>query len=288
MADLTKLTNLGHLQDLAERINADFATKKELTTLSEKVEGLVTAGGEPNKIEKIKVNGTEQTIGADKSVDIKVPTKVSELTNDQQYQTNSQVASAIQQAIAATGHAVFEKAESIPVASAAKPNVLYLVMNSKTKHYDIYALVGETVELLDDTTVDLTAYSTTEQINTLLGGYVKKDGSKVLSTNDYTTAEKQKLACLNNYTHPASAAGAKTSGLYKITTDANGHVIAATPVAKSDITDLGIPGQDTKYNPATSSVNGLMSSTDKAKLDGIEIATDEEVEEMLNEVFTAA
>ena len=33
----------------------------------------------------------------------------------------------------------------------------------------------------------------------LQSGYVAKDGSKVLSDNNYTTAEKQKLAGLSNY-----------------------------------------------------------------------------------------
>lgn len=73
----------------------------------------------------------------------------------------------------------------------------------------------------------------------------------------------------NNYVHPTSAAGAKASGLYKITTDANGHVTAATAVAKADITALGIPAQDTTYGVATTSADGLMASADKSKLDGI-------------------
>lgn len=45
------------------------------------------------------------------------------------------------------------------------------------------------------------------------------------------------------YTHPSHTA--KSSGLYKITVDSSGHVSAATAVAKSDITALGIPGSDT-------------------------------------------
>lgn len=45
------------------------------------------------------------------------------------------------------------------------------------------------------------------------------------------------------YTHPSYTA--KASGLYKITTDATGHVSAATAVAKEDITALGIPAKDT-------------------------------------------
>ena len=45
------------------------------------------------------------------------------------------------------------------------------------------------------------------------------------------------------YTHPSYTA--KASGLYKITTDATGHVSAATAVGKADITALGIPAKDT-------------------------------------------
>lgn len=65
------------------------------------------------------------------------------------YQTAEQV----QAAIAASGHAHFEVAETDPTAEGfeAQTNVMYLYMNSKTKHYDIYAKVGESVVLLDDT-----------------------------------------------------------------------------------------------------------------------------------------
>ena len=47
------------------------------------------------------------------------------------------------------------------------------------------------------------------------------------------------------YDHAAASGSAFTSGLYKITTNAQGHVTAATAVAKADITALGIPGSDT-------------------------------------------
>ena len=83
-----------------------------------------------------------------------------------------------------------------------------------------------------------------------------------------SATDKQKLDSLQNYTHPAHTA--KTSGLYKITVDAQGHVSAATAVAKSDITALGIPAQDTTYSAATTSKAGLMSATDKQKLDSLQ------------------
>nr|UVY30120.1 MAG: hypothetical protein [Bacteriophage sp.] len=94
------------------------------------------------------------------------------------------------------------------------------------------------------TSVDLSGYVKTTTLTTELAKKVDKVTGKQLSTNDYTTAEKTKLAGIaeraNNYVHPTSAAGAKTAGLYKITTDANGHVTAATTVGKADITALGI------------------------------------------------
>ena len=44
------------------------------------------------------------------------------------------------------------------------------------------------------------------------------------------------------YQHATAKGSAFASGLYKITTNAQGHVTAATAVTKSDITALGIPG----------------------------------------------
>lgn len=73
-------------------------------------------------------------------------------------------------AIAATGHAHFEKVEAVPDAGTAKENVLYLVLNSKTQHYDIYAKVEGAVVRLDDTTVDLSGYATKEQLEAVSGG----------------------------------------------------------------------------------------------------------------------
>ena len=50
------------------------------------------------------------------------------------------------------------------------------------------------------------------------------------------------------YTHAVTNKGAAfSSGLYKITTNSEGHVTAATAVTKADITGLGIPSQDTTY-----------------------------------------
>lgn len=71
-----------------------------------------------------------------------------------------------------------------------------------------------------------------------------------LSTNDYTTAEKDKLANIeanaNLYEHPTH--DSHDLGLYKITVDESGHVSGATLAEKEDIVALGIPAQDTTYD----------------------------------------
>ena len=65
-------------------------------------------------------------------------------------------------------------------------------------------------------------------------------------------------------------------------------MVLGTDVTKEDIVGLGIPAQDTTYNDATQAAAGLMSIADKKKLDGMVVAEDAEVQEMLNEVFAAA
>ena len=157
------------------------------------------------------------------------------------------------------------------------------------------------------------------KIKTLLDAKVNVETGKGLSTNDYTTEEKNKLSGIatgaNKYTHPGNTA--RTSGLYKVTVDALGHVTDVATVTKADITALGIPAEDTNTtysamtaatssaagtsglvpapsagaqakflrgdgtwqtppgttSVATSSANGLMSSTDKAKLDAFGAAS---------------
>lgn len=140
-----------------------------------------------------------------------------------------------------------------------------------------------------------------------LGGKVDKVSGKQLSTNDYTTAEKNKLAGLRNYSHPTTsgnkhipAGGAAgkilgwasdgtaqwvddkntTYGVFKgATTSADGGngLVPAPKTAnagqylKGDGT-WGTP-TNTTYNDATQSAHGLMSAADKKKLDGFGAAS---------------
>ena len=81
-------------------------------------------------------------------------------------------------------------------------NTLYLDIGSTDN--DVYRWTGTTYVLLND------AVSTADKAvrdgdgNTISTTYVKVVSGKGLSTNDYTTAEKNKLAGLSNYTLPAA------------------------------------------------------------------------------------
>lgn len=79
------------------------------------------------------------------------------------------------------------------------------------------------------------------------------------------------------YTHPTVSP--VEAGFKKVGNDANGHVVLGPDVTKDDIAAL--------VGKATTDADGLMSKEDKTKLDGIEVATDEEVTAMLDEVFGA-
>lgn len=276
MADYNEdhAAKLKHLYKVAVKQN------EKAKALIQRVADLEAAGAQANKIESIKVNGTAQTIGSDKSVNITVPTKVSQLSNDSGYQTGTQVSDAVTKAVAAADHLkrkVVASAAAISTSAADAAQYIYMVPKGTGKDadkYDEYMVIDGVLEKVGGWEVDLT-------------GYVKKETGKGLSTNDFTTEEKNKLAGLaegaNKYVHPSYTA--KAGGLYKVTVDATGHVSAAAAVTKEDITALGIPGSDTKYGNATTTNAGLMSAADKTKLDGLVLATDEEVDAMLKEIY---
>lgn len=58
--------------------------------VEEKIDEITSVGGEPNVLERIKVNGVTQSV-TNKEVNITVPTNVSDLTNDKGFLTNIKV-----------------------------------------------------------------------------------------------------------------------------------------------------------------------------------------------------
>lgn len=91
---------------------------------------------------------------------------------------------------------------------------------------------------------------------------VDKVDGKTLTSNDFTSALLSKLNGIaegaNKYVHPTHTAHS-TSGLYKITVDALGHVTSATAVTKDDITKLGIPAITIDTAMSTTSTNPVQN-----------------------------
>ena len=106
------------------------------------------------------------------------------------------------------------------------------------------------------------------KLKAMFAGKVDKVDGKVLSTNDYTTAEKDKLkgiaANANNYVHP--------------TNSGNKHIPAGGGSGQilrwaSDGTATWGADKDTTYSDVTQSTHGLMTAADKKKLDGFGAAS---------------
>ncbi len=146
---------------------------------------------------------------------------------------------AISSAISASGHAHFEKVAAVPEVADAKENVLYLVMNADTNHYDIYAkIAGDTegsftMELLDDTTVDLT-----NKLDKVTGAVA---GNLPALTAEGTIRDSGK----------------------KI----GGATLTETPDANTVATEAAVKAAIDGQPTATGTSKGLMSAEDKARSD---------------------
>lgn len=98
-----------------------------------------------------------------------------------------------------TEHFHREIVDALPL--TGKDNILYLVpkKGSDKDIYNEYIWTGVDYEFMGTTAVDLTDYYQKNEVDELLDNKVTKVSGKQLSTNDYTTAEKTKLASLENY-----------------------------------------------------------------------------------------
>ena len=100
--------------------------------------------------------------------------------------------------------------------------------------------------------------------------YVEISPSLALGTTSSTAYRGDRgNTAYSHATDSSRLTTATSSGLYKVASTAQGHIASLTAVAKADITALGIPAQDTTYSAATTSTAGLMSASDKTKLNGI-------------------
>lgn len=318
-----KLVKLAALKALAEKVNDGFATQKEVEALSGRVDDLVVAGGEPNVLNGVKVNGVALAI-AQKAVDILIAAGSANGTlavNGTDVAVKGLAALAYKAQVSESD--LDSALTAVLAAKAAKADVDTLIGSDTGKSVRTIAneelaaqLIPESAQESLDTLAEIAAWiqehpddaATMNAAITKLNGIVAGIGGE---EDDYATviaAIEGKISAAQSaiyaaitagdtnghlkvngtdvtvYTHPTHTP--KASGLYKVTVDAEGHVSATEAVAKTDITALGIPAQDTTYTDVTAGgASGLMSGADKTKLDGLIVADDSEVTEMLGEVF---
>lgn len=134
----------------------------------------IASGAQVNVIESVSVNGTKIEPSS-KAVAISVPTKVSQLSNDSDfqnatqvnntitgkgYQTQSQVQSLINSAMGKVTSIKYQKVDSLP--TTGSNGVIYLVSHSHGTQdiYDEYIWIADTktFEKIGNTDIDLSAY----------------------------------------------------------------------------------------------------------------------------------
>lgn len=260
-------------------------------------ESYVNANG--GKIDKIKVNGTQQTI-TNKSVDITVPTNNNQLingagyiigidstdvttalgftpynsTNPDGYQTSNEVESAINTKISSTykakGSVTFA---NLPALASSNEGNVYNVSDSFTTTSDFVEGAGKsypagTNVVIINTTGSTYKYDVLSGMVDLSGYQTKIDSSHKLSSDlvDDTNNTKKFV----------------TSSEKSIWNGKQDTIIAGTNISiASD--GKTISATDTTYNEATTSTAGLMSSSDKNKLNGIASGAEVNVQANWNE-----
>ena len=138
----------------------------------EKLQG-IAAGAEVNVIDTIKVNGTAMAVTS-KAVDIAVPTKTSDITNDSNYVSDANYVHTD------NNYTTAEKNKLSSIESNAQANVIESVK------------VNGTALTITNKAVDVTIPTKTSQITNDSNFAV--DASYVHTDNNYTTAEKDKLS----------------------------------------------------------------------------------------------
>ncbi len=270
------LSRVGKTKSEVEQIIAQGNLDKYITTVS--LENKLQAYATKDDLSKIDV--TSQLVDYAKKTE--VPTKLSQLTNDKTFKTETEIVQLINNAKKLKKEVV----TSLP--STGQEDVIYLLKNKgdANNFYTEYLWINGSWEIIGDTKVDLTDYAKKSEIKTRLSDMtsdsthrtvsdtekntwnnkVNKINGKSLSTNDYTDAAKQKVDAIPpspKYTDTITTINGKTGA-----------------ISKSDITALGIPGSDTTYTTATQSTNGLMSTSDKKKLDSLKQVTKQDIKNL--------
>lgn len=165
---LTFTGNATGSYDGSESVTIEIPTPEVLTSATSTKLGGIKAD------EKTEIDTVPVKIGADSKLYVQnYPSSVSELQNDSNYQTGTQVLDAINTAtndmatktyvnaqIANIDHLSREKVEKLPDISEANPNIIYMVPNLSEGNniYDEYMFIDGAYEPMGTTAVELSGY----------------------------------------------------------------------------------------------------------------------------------
>lgn len=302
--DVNKLTKLGHLKELANKIKSDYATKAELQAIQIPEYSVAKqATAEAGFLSTYYLTKDGAQVGEK----INIPKDF--LVNSADIKTVETADTPYEGA--QVGDLYIDFVINSKSADDTASHV-YLPVNELVDAYTGGNGIEVSAQNLISAKIDT---ANANGLGVTAAGF-KLDVATASTAGAMSAADKAKLDGIaegaNNYTHPAHTA--HESGLYKVTVDAQGHVSGAEAATKEDITGLGIPAQDTTYQKATAEADGLMSKEHFAKVEGVAagatkveasttpgnikingsetpvvtIATDEEVTEMLAEIFPTA
>lgn len=191
---------------LWQKIKAAFASASDMTQAQSDIQALQNVGAQANVIESVKRNGTALTI-TNKAVDVSVPTKTSDLTNDSHYVADADYVHTDSNYTAA------EKTKLAGIAAGANKTTVATSItaagtNPVTSKAIYDALAGKQDALTFDTSptsgstnpvtsggvyTALSAVPTKTSDLTNDSNYVS-DANYVHTDSNYTAAEKTKLA----------------------------------------------------------------------------------------------
>ena len=299
--DINKLTKLGHLKELANKIKSDYATKAELQAIQIPEYSVAKqATAEAGFLSTYYLTKDGAQVGEK----INIPKDF--LVNSADIKTVETADTPYEGA--QVGDLYIDFVINSKSADDTASHV-YLPVNELVDAYTGGNGIEVSAQNLISAKIDT---ANANGLGVTAAGF-KLDVATASTAGAMSAADKAKLDGIaegaNNYTHPAHTA--HESGLYKVTVDAQGHVSGAEAATKEDITGLGIPAQDTTYEKATAEADGLMSKEHFSKVEGVAagatkveasttpgnikvngtetpvvtIATDDEVAEMLAEVF---
>lgn len=228
---------------------------------------------------------------ADKS---EIPVNISDLYNDSGFITNlvddlanyylkseTYTQAEVNSLIGAIATLHIEVVQTLPTEDIST-NTIYLVPKQtagQNDTYDEYIYVNNHWEHIGSTDIDLTNYYTKTETDALLDDKVDKVAGKGLSTEDYTTAEKNKLsgietgAQVNVKPDWDAAAGADDEILNKPS--------LATVATTGDYDDLTNKPQNLVQDPDYVHTDNNYTTTEKTKLAGIETGAQVNVEPLI-------